>query len=110
MTSPKGLPPWGDPVWSSNTPEAKEEQLRLMRRAQARGSVLFRIARGEDVRKAFAQIEAQAEAIEAIEREVSEAWMSAAMVEGERRWSRIGAVISVLALLCGAALAVVWLR
>jgi hypothetical protein len=108
MPSPKEL----DPIWYSDTPEARAEQLRLMRRAQARGSVLFRIARGEDVRKELVQIEAQAEAMEAIEREVSEAWMSAAMVGsgGGRRWSRIGTVVLALAVLCGAALALVWLR
>lgn len=106
MTSPKEL----DPIWYSDTPEARAEQLRLMRRAQARGSVLFRIARGEDLRKEIAQLEAQAEAMDAIEREVSVAWMSAAMVEGERRWSRIGAVILVLAVRCGAVIASAWLR
>ena len=114
MTSPKrpleGLPPGVAPVWSSDTPEARKEQLRLMRGAQARGSLLFRIARAENVRKEIAQLEAQAAAMEAVEREVAEAWMSAAMVEGERRWSRIGAVVLALALLCGAELALVWLR
>ncbi|WP_437899529.1 hypothetical protein [Sorangium sp. So ce124] len=85
MTSPKELPPWADPVWNSDTPEAREELLRLLRRAQARGSLLFRIARGEDVRKEIAQLNAQAEAMEAVEREVREAWMSAAMVRSAGR-------------------------
>lgn len=116
MTSPKappeGLPTWADPVWSSDTLQAREEQLRGLARAQARGSLLFRIVRGEDTRKELAQLEAQAEAMEAMEQEVAGAWMSAAMVEsgGERRWSRIGAVVLALALLCGAVIASVWLR
>ncbi|WP_437592452.1 hypothetical protein [Sorangium sp. So ce1000] len=116
MTSPKKppkeLPPGLDPVWYSDTPEAKEEQLRIMRSAQARGSLLFRIARGEDVRKEIAQLEAQAEAMEAVEQEVAGAWMSAAMMEsaGPRRWSRVGTVVLALALLCGAVAAIVWLR
>jgi hypothetical protein len=116
MASPKKPPegpPLGlDPVWYSDTPQAREEQLRFLRRAQARGSLLFRIVRGEDVRKELAQVEAQAEAMEAMEQEVAGAWMSAAMVEsgGERRWLRIGAVVLALALLCGAVIALVSLR
>ncbi|WP_437592453.1 hypothetical protein [Sorangium sp. So ce1000] len=118
MTSPKKppkeLPPGLEPCWYSDTPEARAEQLRIMRSAQARGSLLFRIARGEDVEADLAELEAQAEAMEALEEEVAEVWVSAAMVGsgGEKRWSnaRIGAVILVLALMCGAALAIVWLR
>jgi hypothetical protein len=111
---PEGPPPGLDPVWYSDTPEAREEQLRILKRARARGSLLFRIAQGEDVRKELARIEAQAEAMEAMEQEVAGVWMSAAMVEGgvEKRWSgaRIGALVLALAVLCGAVITLVWLR
>ncbi|WP_438043108.1 hypothetical protein [Sorangium sp. So ce128] len=64
------------------------------------------------MRKELAQIEAEAEAMEAMEQEVAGVWMSAAMVErgAEKRWSRIGAAVLALAVLCGAVIALVWLR
>ncbi|WP_437638475.1 hypothetical protein [Sorangium sp. So ce854] len=116
MTSPKETParlhPWVDPVWSSTTPEARKEQLARLGRARARGSVLLRIARGAEVRAELAKMAARAKALEALEREVSEAWVSVVLVEGagERRGSRLGTVVFVLAVVCGVALAILRLR
>ncbi|WP_437602075.1 hypothetical protein [Sorangium sp. So ce590] len=114
MTSPKEtparlLPPWVDPVWSSTTPEAREEQLRRLARAQARGSLLCRIAWGEDVRAELAKMMAEADAMEALEQEANEAWVGAMVVEGEdaRRRSGLawlGTAVLVLAILCCLAL------
>ncbi|WP_437691768.1 hypothetical protein [Sorangium sp. So ce176] len=109
IETPAGLLPWVDPVWSSTAPEARKEQLARLARAKARGSLLLRIARGADVRAELAQIAAKADALEG---EVTEAWASAALVEGagERRTSRVGAAALVLAVLCGVALAILRLR
>ncbi|WP_437579614.1 hypothetical protein [Sorangium sp. So ce887] len=108
-TPARVLPSWVDPVWSSTTPEAQAEQLRMLRRAQARGSLLLRLARGADVRAELAKLAAQAEAMEAMEQEANEAWAGAVLVEGEdaRRRSRLawlGTAAFVLAVLCCVAL------
>ncbi|WP_437946579.1 hypothetical protein WME98_37730 [Sorangium sp. So ce296] len=116
MKSPKETTarrhPWVDPVWSATTPEARKEQLARLTRAQTRGSLLLRIARDADVREALAEVAAKAKALKALEREVTEAWVSVVLVEGagERRRSRLGTVVLVLAVACGAALAVLGLR
>ncbi|KYF67064.1 hypothetical protein [Sorangium cellulosum] len=116
MKSPKEtrarLRPWVDPVWSAITPEARKEQLVRLTRAQARGALLLRIARGTEVRAELAKMAARTKALEATEREVSEAWVSVVLVEGagERRRSRLGTVVFVLAVVCGAALAILRLR
>lgn len=116
MKSPKETPArlhsWVDPVWSSSTPEAREEQLRRLARAQGRGAALLRIARGADARAEVGKMMAQASALEAMEREVTEAWVSAVLVEGagERRRSRLGTVVLVLAVLCCVALMALRLR
>ncbi|KYF58053.1 hypothetical protein BE08_20680 [Sorangium cellulosum] len=116
MKSPKETPtrlhPWVDPVWSAITPEARKEQLARFARARARGSVLLRIARGADVRAELAKLADRAKALEALEREVGEAWVSVVLVEGagETRNSRLGTVVLVLAMLCGVALAILRLR
>ncbi|WP_438019375.1 hypothetical protein WMF18_10015 [Sorangium sp. So ce315] len=116
MKSPKETParlhPWVDPVWRSSTPEARKEQLARLVRAQARGSVLLRIARGAEVRAELAKIAAGAKALGAVEREVSEAWVSVVLVEGagEMRRLRLGTVVFVLAVVCGVALAILRLR
>ncbi|WP_437838425.1 hypothetical protein [Sorangium sp. So ce1153] len=110
--TPAGLHPWVDPVWSSTTPEARKEQLARLARPQARGSLLLRIARGEDVRGELAKMAARTKGLKAVEREVTEAWVSVVLVEGagERRSSRLGTVVFVLAILCGAALAILRLH
>ncbi|AUX23588.1 hypothetical protein SOCEGT47_041150 [Sorangium cellulosum] len=122
---PGPLPPWVDPIWGSDTPETRQEQLRRLARAQARGSVLFREVRGmrapwaEDPRLQAVRVEmagwaAKLAAAEQ-EQEESEAWVSAVPVkrEGNQRTSRLallGTVIFVLGILCGVVLAILRLR
>lgn len=116
MKSPKDtaarLHPWIDPVWSATTPEARKEQFRRLARAQARGSVLLRIARAAEVRAELAKMAVRAKALEAVEREVTEAWVSVVLAEGagERRSSRVSTAVFVLAVLCGVALMALRLR
>ncbi|WP_437758470.1 hypothetical protein [Sorangium sp. So ce1389] len=110
--TPAGLHPWGDPVWSATTPEARKEQLARLTRAQARGSLLLRITRGADVRAELAKMAARAKGLESVEREVTEAWVSVVLVEGagERRRSRLSTAVWMLAVVCGVALALLRLR
>ncbi|MGK4004219.1 hypothetical protein WMF31_16415 [Sorangium sp. So ce1036] len=129
MSSPRKppgpLPPWVDPIWGMTTPEARNEQLRRLGHAQARGSVLFREVQGmrapwaddprlQHVRVAMAGWAAKLAAAEQ-EQEQSEAWVSAVPVkrEGDQRTSRLallGTVIFVLGILCGVVLAILRLR
>lgn len=139
MTTPKEprkpLPPWVDPIWASNTPEARREQLRRLAAAQERGSALFFILKGMTVKEALAQEARCAERRAAVERRLTagqksagaeqravaaeqaaiDGWECAAFVEREGEPSRpylalLGTVIFVLGILCGVVLAVLRLR
>lgn len=117
MTSPKDtpkrLPPWAEPVRSSSTPETRKEQLA---QAQARRLMLAHGVEDPDVESALVKMAAWVEKLVAAEQaagqEETEAWVTAVPADsgaGTRRsrLALLGAVIFVLGVLCGVALAAV---
>ncbi|WP_437963174.1 hypothetical protein WMF04_25905 [Sorangium sp. So ce260] len=115
MTSPKDrprrLPLWADPVPGSIAPETRKEQLA---QAQARRLMMAHGVEDPDVESALVKMAAWVEKLVAAElaaeQEETEAWVTAVPAESgaDRRRSRLallGAVIFVLSVLCGVALA-----
>ncbi|WP_437327651.1 hypothetical protein [Sorangium sp. So ce381] len=111
------LDPWMDPVWCATTPEAEKQ-----RHAEKRARRVMEIYGVEDPRmeallvRLASQVEQWAAEERATTQEADdEAWVSAVPDKGEteRRSSRlalIGAVLFVLGVLCGVALAALRLR
>ncbi|XXX71743.1 hypothetical protein WMF30_29270 [Sorangium sp. So ce134] len=116
MTSPKDAqqhpPPWAHPVRSSGAPEASKEQLV---QARVRRMMMAYGVDDPDVESALVKMAAWVEKLVAAEQEEAEAWVRAVPAEGEagRRRSPLallGAVVFVLGVLCGVALAALRLR